>query len=302
MDNANHVDPKRRHDFVLFFDVTDGNPNGDPDAGNLPRVDPETMQGLVTDVSLKRRVRNWVDATRGNQAGYRIYVQNKGVALNDLHQEAYKAEGLKSRGSKQPREDVEQARDWMCRTFFDVRSFGAVMTTGVNAGQVRGPVQMTFARSVDPLIPLEVAITRVAITRPEDARVAESESDDSKGKVTEMGRKALVPYGLYRSHGFVTPVFAAQTGFGEEDLRVLWESLSNMWDLDRSSSRGLIACRGLYVFSHENQFGNAPADQLFQRITVTRSTDSPVPRSFNDYQVSINDSLPEGVTMMRLVG
>ncbi len=218
-------DPARRHDFVLLFEVSDGNPNGDPDAGNLPRVDPETMQGLVTDVSLKRRVRNWVDVAKAGVTGYRIYVQNKGVALNTLHDEAYNAQGLKSTGTKQKREDVDRTRDWMCSQFFDVRTFGAVMTTGRNCGQVRGPVQLTFARSIDPLIPLEVAITRVAITRPEDIKVVQAEGDEKAtgGKVTEMGRKAIVPYGLYRAHGFVSPSFAEQSGFSSDDLMLLWQ-------------------------------------------------------------------------------
>lgn len=303
MDTATLNDPDRRHDFVLLFEVTDGNPNGDPDAGNLPRVDPETMQGLVTDVSLKRRVRNWIDATRGDRESFRIYIQNKGIALNDLHEEAYRAEGIKSSGAKQQREDVVRARGWMCRNFYDVRTFGAVMTTGVNAGQVRGPVQMTFARSIDPLIPLDIAITRVAITKPEDARVAASEDDkEGKGKVTEMGRKSLVPYGLYRSHGFVTPAFARQTGFDSDDLAALWDALVHMWDLDRSSSRGLMACRGLFVFTHNSEFGDAPAHELFDRVTVRRQDGVVAPRSFADYSVSIADSLPAGVTLTRLAG
>lgn len=301
-----HTDPARRHDFVLLFDVTDGNPNGDPDAGNLPRVDPETMQGLVTDVSLKRRVRNWVDATKNNghdATGYRIYVQNKGVALNTLHQEGYDATGAKSSGSKQKREDVGKVRDWMCSQFYDIRTFGAVMTTGVNAGQVRGPVQMTFARSIDSLIPLEVAITRVAITKPEDAAVEVGDDERGKGgKITEIGRKSLVPYGLYRGHGFVTPAFAQQTGFSTEDLALFWDALRGMWDLDRSSSRGLEACRGLLVFSHDNALGNAPASDLFGRVEVRRREGVLAPRAFSDYDVSVSDGLPPGVSLTRLVG
>lgn len=298
-----HTDPARRHDFVLLFDVCDGNPNGDPDAGNLPRVDPETMQGLVTDVSLKRRVRNWVDATRGQQAGYRIYVQNRGVALNDLHQEGYNATGRKSKGSKQQREDVDAVRDWMCANFFDIRTFGAVMTTKVNAGQVRGPVQMTFARSIDPLIPLEIAITRVAITNPEDAKVVEGEDGkEAKGKVTEMGRKSIVPYGVYRGFGFVTPAFARDTGFSEEDLSLFWDALRDMWALDRSSSRGLMGCKGLYVFSHDNALGNAPADRLLSKVQVKKRDGVPTPRSFGDYDVEVDGNVPEGVTLTTLVG
>lgn len=181
-----HLDPNRRHDAVLLFDVADGNPNGDPDAGNLPRVDPETMHGFVTDVAIKRKVRDWVDASRGKQSRFKIYVQNQGIALNDLHQRAYDAEGIRSRGTRQPREDVDKAQAWMCANFFDVRTFGAVMSTGVNAGQVRGPVQLTFARSIDPIVPVDVSITRVAITRPEDAAVVVAETEMGKAKEREV--------------------------------------------------------------------------------------------------------------------
>jgi CRISPR-associated protein Csd2 len=262
------------------------------------------MQGLVTDVSLKRRVRNWVDATKADEEGFRIYVQNKGIALNTLHEQAYEATGIKSTGAKQKREDTETARTWMCEQFYDVRTFGAVMTTGVNCGQVRGPVQMTFARSIDPLIPLEVAITRVAITKPKDAEVVEAESGDSGvsgGKVTEMGRKSTVPYGLYRSYGFVTPAFAAVSGFSAGDLETFWQALLQMWDLDRSSSRGLMACRGLHVFSHESKLGNAPAEKLFDRIRVRRKEGVVAPRSIHDYEISVDrDGLPDGVTLTSL--
>lgn len=296
-------DPRRRHDFILLFDVTDGNPNGDPDAGNLPRVDPETMQGLVTDVCLKRKVRNWIDITRGSEPRFKIYVQDRGIALNELHQRAYDAQGLTSTGTKQKREDVEKARQWMCDNFFDIRTFGAVMTTGVNCGQVRGPVQMTFARSVDPIVPLDLSITRVAVTRPEDAAVVEGEDTRSTGKTTEMGRKPLVPYGLYRSFGFINPHFAAQTGFNEEDLRLFWQALQLMWDLDRSSSRGLMACRGLYIFSHENPLGNAPAHTLLERVTIKRKDGVETARRFEDYTVHVLEGdLPEGVVFTRLVG
>lgn len=304
MENPVYTDPARRHDFVLLFDVTDGNPNGDPDAGNLPRVDPETMQGLVTDVSLKRRVRNWVDATRGHEPSFRIYVQNKGVALNTLNEEAYAATGIKSTGAKQTRRDVDKARDWMCEQFYDIRTFGAVMTTGVNCGQVRGPVQMTFARSIDPLVPLEVAITRVAVTRPEDVVQVSSDGDGTaKGKATEMGRKSIVPYGLYKGYGFVTPTFAAQTSFSGDDLALFWAALQSMWDLDRSSSRGLTACRGLHIFSHDNALGNAPADQLLSRVKARQRPDVQAPRTFDDYEVTVErEGLPPGVTATSLVG
>ena len=262
-----YTDPSRRHDFVLLFDVMDGNPNGDP------RVDPETMQGLVTDVCLKRKVRNWIDAEFGKEKNRKIYVQNKGEALNTLHQRAYDALELESTGSKQKREDVDEARKWMCKNFYDIRMFGAVMTTGVNCGQVQGPVQLTFARSVDPIVPLDLSITRVAITRPEDAEYVAGEEDQpgEGGKVTEMGRKALVPYGLYRSHGFFTPHFAKQTRVSRDDLELFWQALQWMWDLDRSSSRGLMSVRGLYVFTHDSPLGRAHSHSLFDRVRAARS-------------------------------
>ncbi len=300
---AAHLDPTRRHDVVLLFDVTDGNPNGDPDAGNLPRVDPETMQGLVTDVAIKRKVRDWIDATRGEHERYKIYVQNSGVALNELHQRAYTALGLTSRGKTQARGDVDRAQQWMCANFYDIRTFGAVMSTGVNAGQVRGPVQLTFARSVDPIVPLDVSITRIAITKAEDARVVSAEGEEEGGKRTEMGRKALVPYGLYRAHAFVVPAFAKRTGFDAEDLAALWEALERMWDVDRSAARGMMAPRGLYVFSHESPLGNAAAHRLFERVSVRRRDGIAAPRVFEHYEVSINDTgLPDGVTLTRLAG
>jgi CRISPR-associated protein Csd2 len=300
-----YTDVNRRHDFVLLFDVTDGNPNGDPDAGNLPRVDPETMQGLVTDVAIKRKVRDWVDVARGDEGRFKIYVQSGGPALNAIHRRAYEAEGLKSTGARQAREDVDRARGWMCRNFYDIRMFGAVMTTGVNCGQVRGPVQLTFARSIDAIVPLDLSITRVAVTREEDAQIAVAEDTGlgMSGKQTEMGRKALVPYGLYLGHGFFNPHFAAQTGADEEDLTLFWDALQQMWDLDHSSSRGLMACVGLYVFSHESKLGNAPAHQLFQRVHVSRLEGVEAPRRFEDYSVQVDDAdLPAGVTVARLVG
>ncbi len=300
-----HTDPNRRHDFVFLFEVTDGNPNGDPDAGNLPRVDPETMQGLVTDVAIKRKIRDWVDATRGDQDRFKIYVQNKGIALNDLHQRAYSALGVKSTGTRQRRSEVEQARAWMCENFYDVRTFGAVMSTGVNAGQMRGPVQLTFARSIDPIVPLDLAITRVAITDPKDAEtvVSEDGGEGRGGKTTEIGRKSIVPYGLYKGYGFFNPHFAAQTGFSSEDLGIIWEALTLMWDLDRSASRGRLALRGLYVFTHESKLGNAPAHTLLDRVDARLRGDVTTPRKFTDYEVTVNGTdLPAGVTLTPLVG
>ncbi len=303
---APHLDPNRRHDAVLLFDVTDGNPNGDPDAGNLPRVDPETMQGLVTDVAIKRKIRDWVDATRGDQERFKIYVQNTGqtgVTLNEQHQRAYTALSVASKGSKQARGDVDRAQDWMCQNFFDVRTFGAVMSTGVNAGQVRGPLQFTFARSIDQIVPLDISITRVAITRPEDARTVSAEGDEGGGKRTEMGRKQLVPYGLYRASAFVNPHFGRRSGFDGEDLAVVWEALERMWDLDRSAARGMMACRGLYVFSHESPLGNHPAHKLLDRVTVVRRDGVFAPRSFDQYEVRVDGvNLPQGVTLTTIVG
>ena len=300
-----HLDVNRRHDFVLFFDVTDGNPNGDPDAGNLPRLDPETMQGLVTDVALKRKVRDWADLARGEEGRFKIYVQHRGAALNALHRRAYEELGIKSTGSKQKREDVDRAQKWMCANFYDIRIFGAVMTTGVNCGQVRGPVQLTFARSVDPVVPLDLSITRVAVTREEEAGYVSGDGDDegTGGKETEMGRKAIVPYGLYCAHGFFNPHFAAQSGADEEDLSLFWQALQMMWDVDRSSSRGMMACRGLYVFSHESNLGNAPAAGLFDRVAVSRKEGIETPRTFADYEVTVSENqLPNGVELTRLTG
>lgn len=299
------ADPARRHDFILLFEVKDGNPNGDPDAGNMPRVDPETMQGLVTDVCLKRKVRNFVGLTRTGQEGYRIYVNDEGVALNTLHEEAYREVNIKSTGSKQKREDIDKVRERMCRRFYDVRVFGAVMTTGVNAGQVRGPIQMTFARSVSPILPMDISITRVAITKPEDAQVVvaeEGKKEASSGKTTEMGSKPMIPYGLYIAHGFFSAPLAAKTGVSREDLQLFWQALMNMWDHDHSASRGMMACRGLYVFSHANSIGNAPAHALFSRLRVQLKEGVTAARCYEDYTVILdNQDLPQEMTLTRLV-
>lgn len=297
-----HLDPTRRHDFLYLFEVTDGNPNGDPDAGNLPRVDPETMHGLVTDVAIKRKVRDFVDVAKGEESRYKIYVQS-GVALNTQHGRAYEAVGLKSTGSKQKAGDIAQAREWMCENFYDIRMFGAVMTTQVNCGQVRGPMQLTFARSIDPIVPLDVSITRVAVTRAEDLEVVTAEDGGTSGKQSEMGRKSLVPYALYRGYGFFNPHFAAKTGTTEEDLALFWEALQKMWDMDRSSARGFLALRGLYVFTHECNLGNAPAQDLFERLTIAARPEVESPRGYRDYVVDCpTDGLPEGIVLTRLVG
>jgi CRISPR-associated protein Csd2 len=292
MTQSIHLDAQKRHDFAFLFDVTNGNPNGDPDAGNLPRVDPETMHGLVTDVSIKRKIRDWVDLTRGDQERYKIYVQNKGIALNELHARAYTALNIKPGGeSKQKADEVEQTRRWMCENFYDIRTFGAVMTTKVNCGQVRGPIQLTFATSLDPIIPLDLSITRVAVTQV------------GADKTTEMGRKAVVPYALYLGYGFVVPHFARQTGFTSEDLELFWAALQSAWELDRSASRGFMALRSLYIFSHDNPLGNAPAHRLFERIQPGLVDGVTTPRHFNDYSVTANDTdMPDGVTLTKFGG
>jgi CRISPR-associated protein Csd2 len=294
-----HLHPARRHDAVLLFDVTDGNPNGDPDAGNLPRLDPETMQGLVSDVSIKRKIRDWVDATRGTQDRYKIYVQH-GVFLADQQERAFTARNLK-KGDKDQKTQ-QAAQQWMCENFFDVRTFGAVMgVTDYRAGQVRGPVQITFARSTDPIVPLDLSIARVALTNAAEAR--DAGSDDEGATHGTFGRKPLVPYGLYRAHLFVNPHFAARTGFDGDDLAIIWEALERMWDLDRSASRGMMACRGLYVFSHDSALGNAAAHALFNRVSVSRKPDVAAPRQFDHYDVMVDaDDLPAGVSLTRVVG
>ena len=286
---------KNRYDFLILFDVENGNPNGDPDAGNMPRIDPETNLGIVTDVCIKRKIRNYVEAVREGQNGYRIYIKEN-IPLNKSDREAYQHldtddKEIKNLKKKDP--DVDRKiRDYMCKEFFDIRTFGAVMTTFVkdklNCGQVRGPVQLSFARSVDPVMPQEVTITRVAITTEADA--------ENKG--TEMGRKYIVPYGLYRMEGYISANLAQKTtGFSEEDLKLLWEAIINMFDLDHSAARGKMAVRDLIVFRHESEFGNAPSYRLFDLVKVQRRDENQVPRSFGDYEVTIDtEHLPQGVT------
>lgn len=291
---------QNRYDFVLLFDVKDGNPNGDPDAGNLPRVDAETARGLVTDVCLKRKVRNYVGMVKKEQPPYEIYVKEKAI-LNKQHERAYVAIGagelLKGEDKKRKGGDkVNEARAWMCKNFFDVRTFGAVMSTGVNCGQVRGPVQLTFARSVDPIVAQEHSITRMAVA-------TEAEAEKQGGDNRTMGRKHTVPYGLYVAHGFVSSHLAAQTGFSDNDLKLLWESLTNMFEHDRSAARGEMTTRGLYVFRHESELGNAHAHDLFARIQPKLKNGVSVPRDFSDYVIMVNDTdMPKGVTLNRPVG
>ncbi len=372
-----HCDPEKKHDFVIIFDVTDGNPNGDPDAGNLPRTDPETMEGLVTDVALKRKVRNFVGAVaddedyRDRREALNIYVEHKGAALNAQHRKAYRAKGIptsepgkeeikdeslveffsrhqyegftlteptedsprelvysgelsredlsaaldaigaedrearkfaekvakKAKKVDPNRKQVEDAREWMCANFYDIRMFGAVMTTGINAGQVRGPLQLTFSRSVGPIIPQDLAITRVAVTR-------EEEQDK---KETEIGRKTLIPYGLYVGRGFFSPHLAGQTGVTGSDLELFWDALVYMWDFDRSASRGTMSLRGLYVFTHEKKYGNAPVHKLFELVTAKLKKEDKTPRKFEDYKVEspnegpLDESGFPGVTLTKVL-
>lgn len=371
-----YCDPLKKHDFVLVFDVADGNPNGDPDAGNLPRTDPETMEGLVTDVALKRKVRNFVEIASEDHdqpERLKIFVEHHGV-LNDQIRRAYteqdmavgqkverkitdtavvqnlressealpgafkftdvgdesedqptlvysgelndpefkeqtdsldetldaktkklltdlKKESDKAGKPKKGRDDVEKARKWMCANFYDVRMFGAVMSTGLNAGQVRGPMQLTFSRSVSPIIPQDLAITRMAVTDEKD-----------RDKLQTIGRKTLIPYGLYVGRGFFSPHLAKQTGVTASDLELFWDALVYMWDFDRSASRGTMSPRGLYIFTHENKLGNAPAHELFERVRLSLNDETVSPRRFTDYTVSVEDDLPEGVALTRILG
>ncbi|MCD5408260.1 type I-C CRISPR-associated protein Cas7/Csd2 [Candidatus Bipolaricaulota bacterium] len=289
-----YTDPTKRHDFVLLFDVVNGNPNGDPDAGNLPRVDPETMHGLVTDVCLKRKVRDYLQLVYNAP----IFIQSRS-ALNTLKKEA--AEELdpplteEERSGKRP---IPRLRSKLCEKYYDIRMFGAVLATGeredrLNAGQVRGPVQLTFARSIDPIVPLDLSITRKARTTEERMETGE----------TEMGRKPIVPYGLYRAHGFYNPFLAEDTGVSEEDLELFWEALTRMFEFDRSAARGEMTVRGLWIFTHENAKGNAPAHKLFALIKVRKGEGVESPRSFDDYEVlePTEEQLPSGITLARLV-
>lgn len=282
----------KRYDFAYYFDVQDGNPNGDPDAGNLPRIDAETGMGLVTDVCLKRKVRNYVQIVHDYKPPYDIFVKEKAI-LNAKIENAYTelkidldavpvdpANGKKrnTKGEAQAGE-VEKGRKYMCSRYYDIRTFGAVMSTGANAGQVRGPIQLVFARSLEPVVTFEHSITRMAVTRQEDF--------DDTGKDKEMGRKYTIPYGLYCAHGFISAHLAAQTGFSEEDLGVFWEALANMFEHDRSAARGLMSARRLLIFEHATALGNKPAYELFDRITWKRSTEGPA-RAFSDYKVTLD--------------
>lgn len=291
---------QNRFDFVLFFDVKNGNPNGDPDAGNMPRIDPETGHGIVSDVCLKRKVRNYVDLIKGQdvdgpdvaegELGYKIYVQ-EGAVLNERNKKAYVHYNMKPSEKKLPKGEQDRLKvtKFMCDNFFDIRSFGAVMTTGVNCGQVRGPIQMCFAESVDPVMPMEMSITRMAVTKEEDAE-----------KERTMGRKQYIPYGLYRVEGFVSASLAEKTGFSQEDLDLFFSALMNMFENDRSAARGLMSSRKLFVFKHESKLGNAPAHRLFEAVKVNRLIPAAQEaRSFDDYAIEVGD-IPEGVELIEL--
>ena len=283
-----------RYDFIYLFEAKDANPNGDPDAGNLPRVDAETGQGLATDVMLKRKVRNFVQLTLKEKEGFEIYVKEKAI-LNNQHQRAYTALKIDSKKAKQA--EREQARDWMCKNFFDIRTFGAVMTTDVNCGQVRGPVQLSFARSIDRIVSSEHAVTRMAVT-------TEKEAEKQSGDNRTMGRKFTVPYGLYRSHGFINPMLAEQTGFSDDDRELLFKSLENAFQFDQSAARpaGSMNPRALIVFEHDSQLGAAPSHKLFEAVKVTRKAGVEVPRSFEDYEVTIDTAaIPAGVKVIHRI-
>lgn len=302
-----HVNPALRHDFIYLYDVVNGNPNGDPDMGNLPRIDHETGYGFVTDGCVKRKIRDWVDALHGEEEHKHIYIQNRGVALNTLHRRAYTARNLtpvideaddadtasgtsgrgkKSQKKKQPKEEVDQVCEWMREHFYDVRTFGAVMTTQINCGQVLGPLQMTFASSVSPIEQREIAITRVAITK------------EGTDKTTEMGSKQFLPYALYRGYGFYNPFIAQRSGFSARDLALFWEALEWAWDFDRSAARGMQGFQGLYIFTHEDPRGNAHAHKLFQRLDIQPRDGVTVPRKFDDYIIRLDEGhLPEGITL-----
>lgn len=282
---------QNRYEFVYLFDVTNGNPNGDPDAGNMPRLDPESSKGLVTDVCLKRKIRNFIELTEADTQGCDIYVKEKSV-LNNQNKKAYVALDIKPDDKKKLPKEKEKARaitDWMCANFFDVRTFGAVMTTAINCGQVRGPVQLAFSKSIDPIVPLEISITRMAVT-------TEKEAEDQQGDNRTMGRKHIVPYGLYRVHGFISAKLAEKTGFSDDDLEKLWQALQMMFEHDHSAARGEMIARKLVVFKHNDALGNMPSHKLFERVTIERvkgEKDTPA-SCFDDYEIKIDQDGLEG--------
>jgi len=282
---------KNRYEFVYLFDAVNSNPNGDPDSGNAPRIDPQDGYGIVTDVCLKRKIRNYAQIVKENKRPNAIFIEHHGV-LNEKIKEAHEAVKTKLKGEKgATREQVGLARQWMCNNYFDVRTFGAVMSTGENAGQVRGPVQISFSRSLDPVLPLDISITRMA--------VADAKDENSLNQT--MGRKNLIPYGLYRCHGFVSANLAQDTGFNEDDLGLLWDSLKMMWEHDRSAARTGMAPRKLIVFKHQSVLGNAPAHQLFERVKIEKLIADSIPRSYDNYKVTVDESGLSGVEVMKLI-
>lgn len=294
---------QNRYDFVLYFDVKNGNPNGDPDAGNMPRIDPETSRGIVSDVCIKRKIRNYVQLVKGQDIddpdvddgslGYKIYVQESAV-LNERNEMAYKHYGLKPTSKKLPKNVEERVKvtKFMCDNFFDIRAFGAVMTTEINCGQVRGPIQLCFSESVDPVLPLEMSITRMSVTNAKDV-----------DKERTMGRKQYIPYGLYRLEGFISAPLAEKTGFNEQDLELFFQALMNMFEHDRSAARGLMSSRALIVFKHESKLGNAPAHRLFEAVSMNKKEGVELPRGFDDYEPLAVDRtlIPEGVEVMEML-
>ena len=284
----------KRYDFILLFDVKDGNPNGDPDAGNLPRIDTETGHGLVTDVCLKRKIRNYVEISKGNAPGYGMFVREKAI-LGDAIKEAYIAIGVDLENRKEKKgegEEVDKAREFMCKNYYDIRTFGGVLSIGANAGQVRGPVQLTFGRSIDPVVTSEHTITRMAVATPEEA-------EKQRGDNRTMGRKFTVPYGLYKAFGFVSVPFAKRTGFNNEDLDILWDSLRNMFEHDRSAARGLMGTRKLIIFEHSKELGDCPVQELFDAVRITKNNEEAPSRDFSDYKVSIDKGvIPESVKII----
>lgn len=291
---------KNRYEFVLLYDVENGNPNGDPDAGNMPRIDPETGHGIVTDVCLKRKIRNYVELVKSDAPGFKIYIKEN-IPLNAQHETAYVGTGIPlptndaaKKAFRQEAEKINQLRHFMCQNFFDIRTFGAVMTTDINCGQVRGPVQINFSRSIDPIVQQEVTITRVTVTQ-KDAE-----------KVSEMGRKQIVPYALYRVEGYISAKLANDpnkgTGFSEEDLDLFWDALVNMFEHDHSAARGKMVARKLFIFKHESDLGNAPSHKLFELVKVERVKESIPPRSFSDYTVYLEQkALPGGVSLIEKI-
>lgn len=282
---------KNRYEFVILFDVENGNPNGDPDAGNMPRIDAETNFGIVTDVCIKRKIRNYIEIVKGDAPGYKIYVK-QGAILNKQHETAYIALDIDPKDEKTAKANRDSLREFMCKNFFDIRTFGAVMTTKVNCGQVRGPIQINFARSIDPIVSQELTITRMAVTTEADA----------EKKTNEMGRKHVVPYALYRAEGYISANLAKSTGFSEQDLQLFWEAIINMFEHDHSAARGKMAVRKLIVFKHEGELGNAPSHKLFELIEIERKDQTKPARAYSDYDVQIaSANVPDGVTVTELV-